>query len=108
MVNVIEKPTLGTAPSNLAIVGRYVLSANIWPLLAKTPPGAGDEIQLTDSIEMLMQRETVEAYHLKGMSHDCGNKLGYMQAFVQYGTRHASLGKDFSQWLQRLITTAKK
>ncbi|BBI91749.1 glucose-1-phosphate uridylyltransferase [Serratia symbiotica str. Tucson] len=108
MVNVIEKPTLGTAPSNLAIVGRYVLSANIWPLLAKTPPGAGDEIQLTDSIEMLMQQETVEAYHLKGMSHDCGNKLGYMQAFVQYGMRHASLGKDFSQWLQWLITTAKK
>lgn len=108
MVNVIEKPTLGTAPSNLAIVGRYVLSANIWPLLAKTPPGAGDEIQLTDSIEMLMQRERVEAYHLKGMSHDCGNKLGYMQAFIQYGMRHANLGKDFSQWLQQLITTAKK
>lgn len=108
MVNVIEKPTLGTAPSNLAIVGRYVLSANIWPLLAKTPPGTGDEIQLTDSIQMLMQRETVEAYHLKGVSHNCGNKLGYMQAFVQYGMRHASLGKDFSQWLQRLMTTAKK
>ncbi|NIG62716.1 MAG: UTP--glucose-1-phosphate uridylyltransferase GalU [Serratia symbiotica] len=108
MVSVIEKPTLGTAPSNLAIVGRYVLSANIWPLLAKTPPGAGDEIQLTDSIEMLMQQETVEAYHLKGISHDCGNKMGYMQAFVQYGMRHASLGTDFYQWLQRLITAAKK
>lgn len=108
MVSVIEKPTPSTASSNLAIVGRYVLSANIWPLLAKTLPGAGDEIQLTDSIEMLMQQETVEAYQLKGISHDCGNKLGYMQAFVQYGMRHASLGKDFSQWLQRLITAEKK
>lgn len=108
MLSVIEKPTLGTAPSNLAIVGRYVLSASIWPLLAKTPLGAGDEIQLTDSIEMLMQQETVEAYHLKGISHDCGNKPGYMQAFVQYGMRHPSLGKDFSLWLQRLISTTQQ
>ncbi|WP_457913960.1 UTP--glucose-1-phosphate uridylyltransferase GalU [Candidatus Gillettellia adelgis] len=108
MVSVIEKPTLDVAPSNLAIVGRYVLGANIWPLLAKTPTGTGDEIQLTDSIEMLMQQEVVEAYHLKGISHDCGNKLGYMQAFVQYGMRHSSLGKDFSQWLQWFITSTKQ
>ncbi|AEW44486.1 UTP--glucose-1-phosphate uridylyltransferase [Serratia symbiotica str. 'Cinara cedri'] len=108
MVSVIEKPIPNRAPSNLAIVGRYVLSANIWPFLSKTSTGVGDEIQLTDSIEMLMQQETVEAYRLKGMSYDCGNKLGYMQAFVQYGMRHASLGKDFSKWLKLLITTAKK
>ncbi len=103
MVSVIEKPTSDKAPSNLAIVGRYVLSANIWPILAKTPPGSNDEIQLTDSIEMLIQQEIVEAYHLKGVSHDCGNKLGYMQAFVRYGMRHASLGKDFSQWLLEIV-----
>lgn len=99
MVGIVEKPKADVAPSNLAVVGRYVLSADIWPLLAKTPPGAGDEIQLTDSIAMLMDMETVEAYHLKGKSHDCGNKLGYMQAFVEYGIRHQSLGEEFKAWL---------
>jgi UTP--glucose-1-phosphate uridylyltransferase len=78
MVGVVEKPKADVAPSNLAVVGRYVLSAEIWPLLAKTPPGAGDEIQLTDAIDMLIEKETVEAYHMKGKSHDCGNKLGYI------------------------------
>ena len=109
ITSIIEKPAPETKlESNYSAVGRYVLSADIWPLLAKTPPGAGDEIQLTDSIEMLMQQETVEAYHLKGVSHDCGNKLGYMQAFVEYGMRHASLGKEFSQWLQQVVAADKK
>ncbi|TCL02423.1 MULTISPECIES: UTP--glucose-1-phosphate uridylyltransferase GalU [Sodalis] len=103
MVNVVEKPTADEAPSNLAVVGRYVLSADIWTLLEKTPPGAGNEIQLTDAIALLMEKETVEAYHLKGISHDCGNKLGYMEAFVEYGIRHETLGKEFSQWLKETI-----
>ncbi|UDG79708.1 UTP--glucose-1-phosphate uridylyltransferase GalU [Candidatus Steffania adelgidicola] len=104
MVGVIEKPVAEKAPSNLSIVGRYVLSSDIWTLLEKTLPGAGNEIQLTDSIAMLMDKETVEAYHLKGVSHDCGNKLGYMQAFVEYGLRHEHLGKQFKTWLKELIT----
>lgn len=108
IVNVIEKPALSPAPSNLAIVGRYVLSANIWSLLANTIPSVGNEIQLTDSIAMLAQKELVEAYRLKGISHDCGNKLGYMQAFVQYSMHHPSLGKNFSEWLQRLMIPTKK
>jgi len=107
MVGVVEKPKADKAPSNLAVVGRYVLSAEIWPLLAKTPPGAGDEIQLTDSIAMLMDKETVEAYHLKGVSHDCGNKLGYMQAFVEYGVRHNTLGSDFKAWLESTVGNKK-
>lgn len=107
MVGVVEKPKADKAPSNLAVVGRYVLSADIWPLLAKTPPGAGDEIQLTDSIAMLMDKETVEAYHLKGVSHDCGNKLGYMQAFVEYGVRHNTLGSDFKEWLDATVGSKK-
>ncbi|MEM6159130.1 UTP--glucose-1-phosphate uridylyltransferase GalU [Erwinia sp. P6884] len=107
MVGVVEKPKADKAPSNLAVVGRYVLSADIWPLLAKTPPGAGDEIQLTDSIAMLMDKETVEAYHLKGISHDCGNKLGYMQAFVEYGVRHNTLGSDFKEWLDATVGNKK-
>ncbi len=102
MVNVIEKPEIEEAPSNLAIVGRYILPADIWPLLAKTPPGAGDEIQLTDAIALLMQNNRVEAYHLKGKSHDCGNKLGYMKAFVEYALRHPELGNEFHHWLTQL------
>lgn len=102
MKAVVEKPARDKAPSNLSIVGRYVLSPEIWPLLSKTPPGAGEEIQLTDAIAMLMKKETVEAYHLKGLSHDCGNKMGYMQAFVKYGMRHGSLGKEFTSWLKSL------
>lgn len=102
MVSVVEKPKASEAPSNLAVVGRYVLSAGIWPLLARTSVGAGGEIQLTDAIAMLMQSDTVEAYHLIGKSHDCGNKLGYMKAFVEYGVRHPSLGQEFKAWLQHI------
>lgn len=76
--------------------------------VGKTPPGAGNEIQLTDAIAMLMEKETVEAYHLKGVSHDCGNKLGYMQAFVEYGMRHDSLGGELTQWLQETIEAEEK
>lgn len=100
MSAVVEKPSREEAPSNLAVVGRYVLSAAIWPLLEKTPPGAGDEIQLTDAIAMLMDEQRVEAFHMSGKSHDCGDKLGYMKAFVQYGLRHATEGEDFSRWLK--------
>ena len=85
---IVEKPAVDKAPSNLAVVGRYVLSADIWPLLEKTPLGAGDEIQLTDAIAMLMEKEQVNAYLMKGKSHDCGSKLGYMKANVEYALRH--------------------
>ncbi|MFM4806247.1 UTP--glucose-1-phosphate uridylyltransferase GalU [Aeromonas bivalvium] len=99
MQAIVEKPPRDEAPSNLAVVGRYVLSANIWPLLEKTPAGAGDEIQLTDAIAMLMEREQVNAYSMKGRSHDCGSKLGYMKANVEYASRHRELGDEFKQWL---------
>lgn len=99
----VEKPAIEEAPSNLAVVGRYVLSANIWPLLAKTPAGAGSEIQLTDAIDMLIASETVEAFHMSGKSHDCGDKLGYMAAFVEYGLRDPNFGADFRVLLQDLI-----
>ncbi len=102
MYGVVEKPSKSEAPSNQSIVGRYVLSEKIWPLLAKTPPGAGDEIQLTDAIAMLLEDEIVNAYCIKGVSHDCGNKLGYIQTFVKYAMRHQSLGKDVTNWLKNL------
>ena len=95
----VEKPDADKAPSNLAVVGRYVLSKNIWPLLANTPAGAGGEIQLTDSIDELIKQETVEAFHMSGRSHDCGDKLCYLKAIVEYGIRDAKLGTEFAHYL---------
>jgi UTP--glucose-1-phosphate uridylyltransferase len=103
LIALVEKPSIDEAPSNLAVVGRYVLPAEIWPLLAKTPAGAGDEIQLTDAIAMLMQQQTVNAYAMEGKSHDCGNKQGYMRANVEYALRHAEIGAEFSQYLNALV-----
>ncbi len=103
MTQVVEKPEVEDAPSNLAVVGRYVLSANIWALLEKTAPGAGDEIQLTDAIAALMAEESVEAFHMTGKSHDCGSKIGYMKAFVEYGVRHETRGKAFQSFLKEVV-----
>ncbi|MCB1640011.1 MAG: UTP--glucose-1-phosphate uridylyltransferase, partial [Thiothrix sp.] len=87
MSAIIEKPEADVAPSSLAVVGRYVLCPHIWKWLGKTPLGAGDEIQLTDSIDLLMREYQVNAFHLTGKSHDCGSKLGYMAANMEYGVR---------------------
>ena len=103
MAQVIEKPDRDEAPSNLAVVGRYVLSEKIWDLLDYTPPGAGGEIQLTDAIASLMKIETVEAFHMTGKSHDCGSKLGYMKAFVEYGLRHKEVSEEFSAFLKSVV-----
>ncbi|QYK00265.1 UTP--glucose-1-phosphate uridylyltransferase GalU [Shewanella psychrotolerans] len=100
----VEKPMIDEAPSNLAVVGRYVLSEKIWDLLARTPAGAGDEIQLTDAIDMLIESDTVEAFNMTGKSHDCGDKLGYMAAFVEYGLRNEKLGNEFRKQLQALLS----
>ncbi|MDD7426168.1 MAG: UTP--glucose-1-phosphate uridylyltransferase GalU [[Actinobacillus] rossii] len=101
----VEKPRPEEAPSNLAVVGRYVFSATIWDLLEKTPVGVGDEIQLTDAIDMLIEKETVEAFHMTGETFDCGDKIGYMQAFVEYGLQHEKLGKEFKDYLKKLAKT---
>lgn len=101
----VEKPRPEEAPSNLAVVGRYVFSATIWDLLEKTPVGVGDEIQLTDAIDMLIEKETVEAFHMTGETFDCGDKIGYMQAFVEYGLQHEKLGKEFKDYLRKLAKT---
>jgi UTP--glucose-1-phosphate uridylyltransferase len=100
--DMVEKPDLEDAPSDLAVVGRYVLSGKIWDLLEFTPPGAGDEVQLTDAFSSLMKTEQVVAYYMKGGSHDCGSKLGYMTANVEYAMRHPELGNDFKAFLAGL------
>lgn len=95
----VEKPAVADAPSDLAVVGRYVFPASLWEMLARTPVGAGNEIQLTDAMAMLLEQQAVNAYYMKGRSHDCGNKLGYAQAFVEHALRHPQMGADMRAWL---------
>ncbi|MBH0055746.1 UTP--glucose-1-phosphate uridylyltransferase GalU [Pseudoalteromonas sp. SWXJZ94C] len=103
ITNMVEKPNNIDAPSNLAITGRYVVSTAIWDLLEYTPPGAGGEIQLTDALLQLRHIETLEAYHLKGKSHDCGSKLGYMLANVEYAMQSSDMGEEFTKQVKKLI-----
>ncbi len=102
MHGIVEKPAIGTAPSNLSVVGRYVLPAKIMTLLEQTPKGAGNEIQLTDAIAMLQQSELVEAYRMKGRTFDCGSKIGYLKAVLHYGVDHPKLGDEFKILIQEL------
>lgn len=97
---IVEKPNPEDAPSNLSVVGRYVFSEAIWELLDGLPAGVGGEIQLTDAIDLLLKKEVAEAYTLVGKSHDCGNKLGYMKAFVEYGLHNSALKEEFSSWMR--------
>lgn len=106
ITNMVEKPNNDEAPSNLAITGRYVVSPAIWDLLEFTPPGAGGEIQLTDALLQLRHLETIEAYHLKGKSHDCGSKLGYMLANVEYAMQSNLLGEEFTKRVKQLMANA--
>ncbi|HAV4996865.1 UTP--glucose-1-phosphate uridylyltransferase GalU [Acinetobacter nosocomialis] len=102
MQGIVEKPAIGCAPSNLSVVGRYILPAKIMELLENTPKGAGNEIQLTDAIAMLQKIETVEAYRMQGQTFDCGSKLGYLKAVLHYGIEHPKLGNEFKQLIQEL------
>ena len=102
MQGIVEKPALGSAPSNLSVVGRYILPAKIMQLLEQTPQGAGNEIQLTDAIAMLQATDSVEAYRMKGQTFDCGNKLGYLKAVLHYGVDHPKLGEAFKDLIKEL------
>ena len=102
MQGIVEKPALGTAPSNLSVVGRYILPAKIMQLLETTPKGAGGEIQLTDAIAALQKIEAIEAYRMQGQTFDCGSKLGYLKAVLHYGVAHPQLGDDFKKLIQQL------
>ena len=102
MQGIVEKPAVGTAPSNLSVVGRYVLPAKIMQLLEQTPKGAGNEIQLTDAIAMLQHTDQVEAYRMKGQTFDCGSKIGYLKAVLHYGVAHPKLGNEFKALIQEL------
>jgi UTP--glucose-1-phosphate uridylyltransferase len=98
--SIVEKPRPADAPSNLAVIGRYVLTPRIFDLLAEVTPGAGGEIQLTDAISQLLLHERALAVRLPGKRFDCGSKLGYLKATVELGLRHPEIGKDFAHFLK--------
>lgn len=99
---IIEKPAPELAPSNLAVVGRYILTPRIFHYLEKSIPGAGGEIQLTDAIAALLDEERVLAYRFAGVRYDCGSKLGYLQATIAYALKHPEVADSFSDYLRRL------
>ncbi|MDD3884889.1 MAG: UTP--glucose-1-phosphate uridylyltransferase GalU [Gallionella sp.] len=97
---IVEKPKPEVAPSTLAVVGRYILTPRIFHHLENVAPGAGGELQLTDGIAALMLEETLLAYRYNGIRYDCGSKLGYLQAQVAFGLKHAELRTEFAEYLK--------
>jgi UTP--glucose-1-phosphate uridylyltransferase len=100
MHSIVEKPRPAEAPSNLGVIGRYVLTPRIFDMLSEVQPGAGGEIQLTDGISALLRHEPIYAVRLPGRRYDCGSKLGYLQATLEYGLRHPETGDEFSRYLK--------
>ena len=100
--DMVEKPTKGTAPSNLAIIGRYILTPGIFAALEETDQGSGGEIQLTDGLRRLLMRERILAYKFKGKRHDAGDKLGFLQATVEFALKNEELGPAFKSYLKTL------
>ena len=99
---IIEKPDPAEAPSDQAVVGRYILTASIFDKLRTTERGAGGEIQLTDGIAALRKSEEIFAYSFEGSRYDCGSKIGYLQATVEFALMHDELSEDFKEYLQQL------
>ena len=102
VVSIVEKPAPEVAPSNLAVVGRYLLTSTIFDKIEQTAPGAGGEIQLTDAIAALLKEETVIAHPFEGKRYDCGSKEGYLEATVEYALLHPELGESFRAYLKEL------
>ncbi|MDR5171230.1 UTP--glucose-1-phosphate uridylyltransferase GalU [Methylobacillus flagellatus] len=99
---IVEKPQPEEAPSNLAVVGRYILTPEIFACLENVKPGKGGEIQLTDGIAALMEQQKILAYRFDGKRYDCGSKLGYVKANVEYSLKHEEFGTEFAQYLRDL------
>jgi UTP--glucose-1-phosphate uridylyltransferase len=100
--NLVEKPKANEAPSNHAIIGRYILTPRIFDYLEKTPLGAGNELQLTDGIRGLLQSEKVYGYSFDGVRHDAGDKMGFLKATVCFALKRDDLGPGFRAWLKEL------
>jgi UTP--glucose-1-phosphate uridylyltransferase len=104
---IVEKPKPAEAPSELAVVGRYLLSPAIFDRLQSLGRGAGGEIQLTDAIAAMLEDEAVYAYRITGKRFDCGSKLGYLKATVEYALRHPELGRQFGEYLEKFVAGRK-
>ena len=96
-----EKPKPEEAPSQNAIIGRYILTPRIFEMIEGITPGAGGELQLTDAIKALLKFEKVYGYSYEGKRHDAGDKLGFLKATVEFGLKHPQLGTDFHDWLKK-------
>ncbi|HJE82456.1 UTP--glucose-1-phosphate uridylyltransferase GalU [Megasphaera stantonii] len=104
VTNMIEKPSVEEALSRTAVLGRYIITPDVFEVLARTEPGKGGEIQLTDAIQTMASREAVYAYCFKGKRYDVGDKLGFLKATVEYALRRPDLGEPFRKYLKDLMT----
>ncbi|HNC46548.1 MAG TPA: UTP--glucose-1-phosphate uridylyltransferase, partial [Acidobacteriota bacterium] len=100
--DMVEKPPADQAPSNLAIIGRYILTPEIFPALERTPRGSGGEIQLTDAMRLLLKEQPMYAYEFEGTRHDAGDKLGFLIATVEYALKRPDLGPEFREYLKQM------
>ncbi len=104
--DLVEKPAPADAPSNLAVIGRYVLPPEIFPILRKTPPGKNGEIQLTDALRQLVRQAPMFAHEVQGQRHDAGDKLGFLIATVEFALKNPSLGPSFGDYLQQRLRSS--
>ena len=102
VLDLVEKPKLADAPSNLAVIGRYILTPTVFETLANTKPGAGGELQLTDGLRGLLRREKIYAYVYEGRRFDAGDKLGFLKATVDFALKRKDLGGEFREYLKGL------
>ncbi|WP_027405980.1 UTP--glucose-1-phosphate uridylyltransferase GalU [Anaerovibrio sp. RM50] len=103
VTDMVEKPEVGEAPSNMAVLGRYIISSSIFDILEKTPPGKGGEVQLTDALKVLAKNEPVWAFNFEGLRYDVGDKLGFLKATVEFALRREDLGADFRAYLNEVL-----
>lgn len=108
LISIVEKPIPCDAPSNFGVIGRYILTPEIFDILAHVPPGRGGEIQLTDAIAQLLIQQKVYALQFQGTRYDCGSKLGYMQAMIALGLKHPELGWEFKDFLRGMLNEKSK
>ena len=103
VTDMVEKPEVGEAPSNMAVLGRYIISSSIFDILEKTPPGKGGEVQLTDALKVLAKNEPVWAFNFEGKRYDVGDKLGFLKATVEFALRREDLGTEFRAYLNDVL-----
>lgn len=101
--DMVEKPAVSEAPSRMAVLGRYIITPDVFPILEETPPGKGGEIQLTDALRVMARNENVYAYAFEGRRYDVGSKEGFLEATVEYALRREDLGPEFTKYLKSIV-----